>query len=50
MQYLRVFVKDLPDAVATVFADDRVAVLFHVLLDGCAYVAEVLAGREFLNA
>src|SRR3546814_19522309 len=46
VQNLRIFVEDATDAVSAVFADDRTAACFGVLLDCCADIAEAGAGPD----
>ena len=49
MQYLRVLVEHLADAVAAVLAHHRVVVLFRVLLDNVADIAQGGAGLDELQ-
>ena len=50
VQHLWVFVKDLADAVTAIFPNYRASLLFSMLLDGVADVAEVDAWLDHLNA
>ena len=49
VQNLRVFMKNLADAVAAVFADDRKAVFLDMFLHGGADIAQAFARAELLN-
>ena len=50
MQYLWILMKDPPDAMSTVLANNRKSIFFNMLLNGVADVPKPLAGCDLLDA